>query len=316
MKPFFLKLSDKRCPIRVEQLDKIPEETALIVGNFDGLHLGHKYLIETLKKRAQDKGIKTMVVTFCPHPLKVLAPRLFLCELSNAEEKIELLDEEGIDYLCFLRFDREFSQMKARDFLEEVIYRRLGCRYLLVGYDWRFGYRREGEIELAREVGEELGFEVELAKPFKMGDHVVSSTLVRRLLSEGRLDEAETYLGRRYWIRRKVVKGDGRGSKLGFPTANLSDTENLCLKEGVYAVKVNDALPGVANYGHRPTFEGRKRVLEVHIPNFSENLRGKKIKVEFLKFLREERKFSSLEELKAQIERDIHSALAVSSSLS
>ena len=315
MKPFFLKLSDKRCPIKVEQLERVSEETALIVGNFDGVHLGHRYLVSTLKKRAEDRGLKTMVVTFCPHPLKVLAPRLFLCELSTAEEKMELLRGD-IDYLCFIRFDREFSQMSAKDFLEEVIYRRLGCRYLLVGYDWRFGYRREGEIELAREIGEKLGFEVELATPFKKNGHIVSSTLVRRLLSEARLREAEEFLGRRYWIRRKVVKGDGRGSGIGFPTANLKDTENLCLKEGVYAVLVDDRLPAVANLGYRPTFDGKKKVLEVHIPGFSGDLKGKSIKVDFVEFLREERKFSGVEELKAQIEKDIQSALAVASSLS
>ncbi|NPA41267.1 MAG: bifunctional riboflavin kinase/FAD synthetase [Aquificae bacterium] len=315
MKPFFLKLSEKRCPIKVETLESVPEGTALIVGNFDGIHIGHKYLIRKLKKKAKEKNLKTMVVTFCPHPLKVLAPKLFPCELSTAEEKIELLEQEDIDYLCFIRFDRDFSRMGAKEFLEEVLYRRLKCKYLLVGYDWRFGYKREGEIELAREVGEKLGFEVELATPFRKNGHIVSSTLVRRLLSEGRLEEAEEFIGRRYWIKRKVVRGDGRGSKLGFPTANLKDTENLCLKEGVYAVRVNDKLPAVANYGYRPTFEGRKKVLEVHIPDFSQNLRGETIKVEFVKFLREERKFSSVEELKKQIERDIQSALAVASSL-
>ncbi len=310
MKPFFLKLSDKRCPIRVEQLSEISEKTAITVGNFDGVHLGHRYLLETLRQKARERELKTLVVTFCPHPLKILAPKLLLCELSSPEEKIELLEKEGIDYLSFIRFDRDFSQMSAKDFLENVLYRKLGCRYLLVGYDWRFGYRREGEIELAREVGERLGFEVELASPYERNGHIVSSTLVRRLLLEGRLEEAEEVLGRRYWIKRKVVKGEGRGSKLGFPTANLKGTENLCLREGVYAVIVNDALPGVANYGYRPTFGGKKKVLEVHIPNFRDDLRGKEIKVEFVKFLREERKFSSVEELKRQIEEDIKRSLA------
>ncbi len=311
MKPFFLKLSEKRCSVDVDTLESIDENTAIIVGNFDGFHLGHQYLVRNLKKRAKERNLKTLIVTFCPHPLKVLAPKLFLCELSNAEEKMEFLSAEGIDYLCFIRFDEEFSRMSAKDFLEELLYRRLGCRYLLVGYDWRFGYRREGEIELAKEIGEKLGFEVELAKPFKKDGHIVSSTLVRRLLSEGRLESAEEFLGRRYWIRRKVVKGDGRGSKIGFPTANLKDTEDLCLKEGVYAVKIDDTYIGVANYGYRPTFDGKKKVLEVHIMGFSGNLRGKKIKVEFLKFLREEKKFSDVKELKEQIEKDIQSALAL-----
>jgi riboflavin kinase/FMN adenylyltransferase len=225
------------------------------------------------------------------------------------EEKEEILRGEDVDYLCFIRFDRDFARIPAREFLETILFKKLGCRYLLVGYDWRFGYRREGEIELAKEVGRRLGFEVELAQPFTLNGHVVSSTLIRRLLSEGRLEEAEVFLGRRYWVRRKVVKGEGRGSRIGFPTANLKDTENLCLKEGVYAVRVEDNLLGVANYGYRPTFGGKKKVLEVHIHNFRGDLKGKPLKVEFLKFLREERRFESPEDLRRQIEKDLQSAL-------
>ncbi len=311
MRTFFLKISDKPCPAGggLETLERLEENTAVIVGNFDGYHLGHRYLIERLKKRAEEKGLKTLIVTFCPHPLRVLAPKVGICELTSMEEKEEILKEEGLDYLCFIRFDRDFAKMPAREFLEDVLFRRLGCRYLLVGYDWRFGHRREGEIELAREVGKKLGFEVELAQPFTLNGHVVSSTLIRRLLSEGRLKEAETFLGRPYWVKRKVVRGEGRGSKIGFPTANLKDTENLCLKEGVYAVRVENRFPGVANYGYRPTFGGKKRVLEVHIHGFSGDLRGKVIKVEFLRFIREERKFGSVEELRRQIEKDLQSAL-------
>ena len=311
MRTFFLRLSQKRCPVKVDLLERLEEETALIVGNFDGFHIGHRYLLEKLKERARERNLKTLAVTFCPHPLKVLAPKIFMCELSSAEEKIELLSSENLDYLCFIRFDREFAKIRARSFLEEILFKRLGCRYLLVGYDWRFGYRREGEIELAREVGRELGFEVELAQPFKKNGHIVSSTLVRRLLSEGRLEEAEEFLGRKYWIRRKVTSGEGRGVELGFPTANLKGTENLCLKEGVYAVEVEGIGRGVANYGYRPTFGGKKKVLEVHIPNFSGDLRGKDLKVTFLKFLREERKFSNVNELKEQIKRDVEKALSL-----
>ncbi len=317
MRSFFLKISEKSCPSRIdlETLERLEDKTAVIVGSFDGYHLGHQFLIRRLKERAKERNLRTIAVTFCPHPLKVLAPKVNLCELTDMEEKQELLGEEGIDYLCFIRFDREFSRIPAREFLEEILFRRIGCRYLLVGYDWRFGYRREGEIELAREVGRRVGFEVEPVEPFTLNGHVVSSTLIRRLLSEGRIEEAETFLGRRYWVSRKVVKGEGRGSRIGFPTANLKGTENLCLKEGVYAVRVDGRYVGVANYGRRPTFGGTKKVLEVHISNFSGDLRGRKIKVEFLKFLREERKFSSVEDLKRQIRRDIQLALEVSSSL-
>lgn len=290
----------------VEELDS---ETALIVGNFDGFHAGHRYLIELLKMRAGEKGLKSVVVTFCPHPLKVLAPEMIPCELSDIEERIELIGELNPDYLCFLRFDPELANMSARDFLREIINQRLKCRHLLVGYDWRFGRRREGEVELAREMGKELGFEVEVASPYRIGEHVVSSTLVRRLLSEGRLEEAQIYLGRRYWIRRRVVPGEGRGSKIGFPTANLEGTDNLCLREGVYAVLVDGEMRAVANYGRRPTFGGGGKVLEVHIPGFEGDLRSKKIKVEFIKFLREEKKFAGVDQLIEQIKKDVQLAL-------
>ncbi len=312
MRAFFLKLSGDRCPVDLEEIAELKEETAVVVGNFDGFHLGHRYLVDLLKSRAEERGLKTAVVSFCPHPLRVIAKDLPLCELSTAEERIELIQPTGVDYLCFLRFTEEFSRMSARAFLKEILYRRLACRFLLVGYDWRFGYRREGEVELAKEVGRELGFEVETAEPFRKNGHIISSTLIRRLLGEGRLRSAEEFLGRRYWVRREVVPGDGRGSAIGFPTANLKDTENLCLKEGVYAVRVEESYTGVANFGYRPTFNSGRRVLEVHIPGFRGDLRGRRIKVEFLKFLREERRFSGVEELRKQIEKDIQSALAVS----
>jgi riboflavin kinase/FMN adenylyltransferase len=158
---------------------------------------------------------------------------------------------------------------------------------------------------LAKEMGQRLGFEVETAEPFYKNGHIISSTYIRRLLHSGRLEEASEYLGENYWVKRKVVRGSGRGSSLGYPTANLGHSENLCLKEGVYAVRVNEQFLGVANYGYRPTFDGKAKVLEVHILDFEGNLRGERLKVEFLSFLREEKKFSSKDELVEQIERDI-----------
>ncbi len=296
---------DSQCVKSLECVENIQESTAVTVGNFDGIHLGHRFLIEKLKEEAKKRNLKTLVLSFHPHPLKVLSPKQSPCELTNLEEKLNLLEALSIDYAVFIRFDEKFSLMKADDFIREILYKRLSAKFLLVGYDWRFGYRREGEIELAKELGEKLGFEVMSVEPFKINGHIVSSTLIRRLLHSGRLEEAQVYLGRHYWVKRKVVKGDGRGSPIGVPTANLEGTENLCLKEGVYAVLVEESLLGVANYGYRPTFGGRRKVLEVHILDFNENLRSKKIKVEFVKFLREEKKFNSLEELKKQIKQDI-----------
>jgi riboflavin kinase/FMN adenylyltransferase len=285
--------------------ERLEEEHAITVGVFDGVHLGHQYLLKKLIERAQRRGLKSCVLSFYPHPSKVLSPGQQPCELTDPLERAERILRLGIDRVVFINFDREFSRIRAEDFLKHVLFERLRCRYLLVGYDWRFGYRREGEVELAKEMGQKLGFEVETAEPFYKNGHIISSTYIRRLLHSGRLEEASEYLGENYWVKRKVVRGSGRGSSLGYPTANLGPSENLCLKEGVYAVRVNEQFLGVANYGFRPTFDGKTKVLEVHILDFEGNLRGERLKVEFLGFLREEKKFSSKEELIKQIESDI-----------
>lgn len=300
-----LRTSHSGCLKGMECVEKIEEPAVLTVGNFDGVHLGHRYLLRILKEREKEKGLRSLVLSFYPHPLKVFSPAQSPCELTNPQERTNFIREEGIHGVVFIRFDRKFAKMSAEEFIREVLHERLKCRHLVVGYDWRFGYRREGEIELAREMGKELGFEVEEAQPFRVNGHVVSSTLIRRLLHLGRLEEVSLYLGRNYTLHRRVVFGDGRGSSLGFPTANLENTENLCLREGVYAVKINGELLGVANYGKRPTFGGHRKVLEVHILDFKGNLRGELLKVEFLKFIREERRFSSPEELTRQIREDI-----------
>jgi len=283
----------------------LEEEHAITVGVFDGAHLGHQSLLKKLIESAQRRGLKGCVLSFYPHPSKVLSPGQQPCELTDPLERAERMLRLGIDRVVFINFDREFSRIRAEDFLKHVLFERLRCRYLLVGYDWRFGYRKEGEVELAKEMGQRLGFEVETAEPFYKNGHIISSTYIRRLLHSGRLEEASEYLGENYWVKRKVVRGSGRGSSLGYPTANLGPSENLCLKEGVYAVRVNEQFLGVANYGYRPTFDGKGKVLEVHILDFEGNLRGERLKVEFLSFLREEKKFSSKDELIKQIERDI-----------
>ncbi len=286
-------------------IERLSESTAITVGNFDGFHKGHRFLVRKLGEEAKKRNLKTLLLTFFPHPLKVLSPGVRFCEISDIYEKIVMAGETGVDYFVFIKFTKSFSKIRAREFLEKIIYEKLGCKYLLVGYDWRFGYGREGEVELAREVGEKMGFEVGYVEPYTENGKIVSSTLIRRLLKEGRLKEAEFFLGRRYWIERKVIRGSGRGKNIGFPTANLKNTSNLCLKEGVYAVRINGTHIGVANYGYRPTFGEKTRILEVHLINFEGELKGRRLRVEFLDFIREEKKFSDVKELKKQIEEDI-----------
>lgn len=308
-----LKTSHSGCLKGFECIEEVKEATVITVGNFDGVHLGHRSLLKRVREVSKEKGLKSLVLSFYPHPIKALAPSQAPCELTNPYERWELIKEENIDRVVFIKFDKKFSNLGAEDFIREVLHQRLKVKHLVVGYDWRFGYKREGEIELAKEMGRELGFEVEEIQPYRVNGHVVSSTLIRRLLHMGRLEEASKYLGRNYFIRRRVVKGDGRGSSFGFPTANFENTENLCLKEGVYLVKVEERLFGVANYGKRPTFDGQRKVLEVHLLDFKGDLKGKVLKVEFLNFLREERKFSSPKELIKQIEEDISIAKDYSS---
>lgn len=289
----------------------------LVVGNFDGVHLGHKHLIETVIKKAQEKDLSPAVLMFEPHPLHVLEKEYAPCLLSSVEERKSYIKAIGIEDIVVIEFTKAFSQMSARDFIEKIVYEKLNTKVLIVGYDWRYGAKREGEFELAKEIGETLGFEVYLSEPYKVNGHIVSSTLIRRLLKEGKLEDVKTYLGRYYDINRKVIRGKSLGTKLGFPTANIDDTKNMCLKEGVYAVRVNGSYLGVANYGKRPTVDNDiENMLEVHILDFSEDITGKYLHIEFLEFLREEKKFNSLQELKSQIKEDVSKAKNLFSSQS
>ncbi|MGC8650834.1 MAG: bifunctional riboflavin kinase/FAD synthetase [Hydrogenobaculum sp.] len=289
---------------------------ALAVGNFDGVHLGHQHLLNTLILKAKEKNLIPSVLMFNPHPLEVLEKESAPCIISTVEERKEYMYNLGIENVFVINFTKEFSNIPARDFIKEYVYEKLNTKLLIVGYDWRYGAKREGEFELAKEMGQTLGFEVIPSEPYKVDGHIVSSTLIRRLLKEANLDDVKKYLGRDYSIKRKVVRGKGLGSKIGFPTANISNTSNMCLKEGVYAVKVNNYL-GVANYGKRPTVENtNQNILEVHIIDFNGDLVDNVLNITFLGFLREEKKFNSIEELKTQIKTDIETTKALFSNKS
>jgi riboflavin kinase/FMN adenylyltransferase len=289
---------------------------ALAVGNFDGVHLGHQHLLNILILKAKEKNLIPSVLMFDPHPLEVLEKESAPCIISTVEERKEYMYELGIENIFVINFTKEFSNIPARDFIKNYVYEKLNTKLLIVGYDWRYGAKREGEFELAKEMGEKLGFEVIPSEPYKVDGHIVSSTLIRRLLKEANLSDVKKYLGRDYTIKRNVVKGKGLGSKIGFPTANISNTSNMCLKEGVYAVKVGNYI-GVANYGKRPTVENtNQNILEVHIIDFNGDLLDNVLNITFLGFLREEKKFNSIEELKTQIKTDIETAKALFSNKS
>ncbi len=288
------------------------EGVILTLGNFDGVHLGHQEILKRVVKEALLEGTQSMVFTFKPHPLKVIAPERRLYLITTEEEKEELMEALGVDILCFARFTEAFAQKHPEDFVREVIIERIGPRRLIVGYDYSFGKGRMGGIELLERMGREAGFQVEVIPPFKVGDRIVSSSLIRELILKGEVREASSYLGRPYSVRGKVVKGAGRGRFLGFPTANLIPSKELLPARGVYATLVyfnGKTHKGVANVGYGPTFNTPSEPrIEVYIFDLRGDLYGKEITVHFIDRIREERAFESPSHLIKQIEEDIGKA--------
>ncbi len=283
------------------------------IGNFDGVHLGHQALFRETVRRARAKGGQAVAITFDPHPLQVLRPEIPLKLICTFEQKVKLIEAAGLDYLLVLEFTPELAQLEAEDFVEEILVRGLGIKELVVGYDYRFGRGRRGDTELLRILGKRFGFEVVVVPPQKVNGLTVSSTLVRELVAEGEMRLVAKLLGRPYQICGRVVPGHGRGKRLlGFPTANLKlNREKLVPKTGVYAVEVTfdgQRYPGVMNLGFNPTFGDRYLSAEVHIFDFEGDLYGKEICIALIERLRDEMKFSSPEELAAQIAKDCEMA--------
>ena len=285
--------------------------SVITLGNFDGLHLGHQELVRMVIDRARQIGAVSVVVTFRPHPLKILAPERCPPLISIYEEKIRLLEGLGIDVLVKIPFTVSFSSLTPEEFVRDILCGLLGAKEIFVGYNYRFGKGRAGTTDILRELGKRHGFVVREVEQIAIGGEVVSSTKIRNLLKEGDVDHAARLLGRAYAITGIVVKGDSRGKELGFPTANIAPKHAIVPANGVYAVRlsVRDALyEGVANIGLRPTFGKDQPTIEVHVFDFNEDLYGEEISLFFMGRLREERKFSSAAELIRQIHTDIAEA--------
>ncbi|MFH1152223.1 MAG: bifunctional riboflavin kinase/FAD synthetase [Pseudomonadota bacterium] len=303
--------------ILLENIDKIekPFTNAVVtIGNFDGVHKGHQVLFRQVMDKARAMDGTSVVMTFEPHPLRVLnknGPPL----ITRRDQKIELISGSGVDVVLCIPFTREFSEITARDFIEKILLEKIGMKAVVVGPDYSFGKNREGNIDLLRSLGAEKGFEVII--PDWINDTTddadrISSTRIRDLVMEGRVDEAPELLGRFYQIRGKVVKGRERGgSQLGFPTANIKLHDELCPKMGVYAVQVETVagnFQGVANIGYSPTFDDHIFTIEVHILDFNANIYNTRIRINLIKRLRDEQKFSSIGQLSEQIRKDISKA--------
>ena len=272
------------------------------VGTFDGVHLGHWEVLQEICRRARATGGRSILVTFHPHPLRVVRPEHAPPLLTTLGEKREVLAESGLEYVVFLPFTRTLQRYPARRFVEEILLGRIGMRELVIGYDHGFGRDREGGVDTLREIGQEMGFAVDVVEAYHLEGEPVSSSRIRRLLGEGDAAAAARLLGRPYWLEGVVVRGERKGRELGFPTANIEvgDPEKMLPKEGVYAAYGwvrGERIPGLLHLGPRPTFPGFSPTVELHLLDWSGDLYGDHLRVEVVDRIRDIRPFSSVDAL-------------------
>jgi riboflavin kinase/FMN adenylyltransferase len=292
--------------------------TVLTVGSFDGVHAGHKVLINTVIVKARLLGARSVIVTFAPHPREIINPGAAGIKLlSTLEERSELLADLGIDEMIVIPFDRDFSLLTSEEFVRDIIWKKIGLTEFVIGYDHQFGRNREGTIETVQQLGRELGYDTHIVSKQEVGDKTVSSTVIRKAIQEdGDMKVAEKLLERMYILNGTVVHGDKRGKEIGYPTANIhpENPKKVIPKRGVYAVWVRiggEYYGGMMNIGTRPTFEGSSETLEVHIFDFNKDIYGVEIQIRFVDRIRDERSFSGIEELKVQLENDEHAVRKV-----
>ncbi|MTI89328.1 MAG: bifunctional riboflavin kinase/FAD synthetase [Balneolaceae bacterium] len=292
--------------------------TVLTVGTFDGVHIGHKALIEAVVSKAKQRDARSLVVTFDPHPRNIINPgKEGIKLLTTLEERSEIMKIFGIDVLLVIPFDRDFSLLSSEEFIRKIIYEKIGVSEFVIGYDHHFGRDREGTIETIKQLGSELDFDSYVVSKKEMGHTTVSSTVIRNTLSEeGDVRKAAEFLGRDYILNGMVAHGEERGRKIGFPTANIEPEHQhkVIPKNGVYAVhaRVDEQwYGGMMNIGVRPTFDGHKKTLEVHMFDFDQEIYGKKIQIRFRDRIRDEKKFEGVEALITQLKADKQRSLEI-----
>ncbi len=295
----------------LEEINNIPE-TAVALGSFDGVHLGHQELIKRTSELAKSLGIATAVFTFSNHPRDLIPGNDKVKNILYREDKERIMEELGVEYLFDVPFTEEIMHMPPEDYVRELLIKKLNAKALACGFNHRFGHRAEGNPELLKKLGDELGFEAYVMDPYMVGDTLVSSTLIRGLIAEGEVAGCCEYMGRYYAISGEVVVGNRLGKSLGFPTSNLIIDESMVSPpNGVYITYCTYngvRYPSITNVGVKPTVGAFEKNVETHIFDFDRELYGKQIMVEFLLKMREEVKFDSLDELKAQIVRDCEAA--------
>jgi riboflavin kinase/FMN adenylyltransferase len=291
-------------------INKNHKESIILIGNFDGVHLGHQKLFKLAKLYKKKYNLKIGVINFDPMPKMFFNKSLKNFRLSSIDQKLNLLNNLGVDFIVTKKFDKIFSKTKSINFIKNILLNKLKARFIFVSNNFRFGNKREGDVELLIQNEKKYNYQVIKPKPLLIRKKIVSSSLIRSYLEKGFLEEANKLLNRKWTIDGMVKKGRQVGKKIGFPTCNIDIKDYVLAKPGVYAVRVlreNNLkiLNGIANLGYRPTFNQKKILLEVHLFNFSGNLYNKYLSVEFLKFIREEKKFKNINKLKSQIKLDL-----------
>ena len=294
-------------------IKKNHQKSIILIGNFDGVHLGHQKLFDSAKKYKKKENLKIGVVTFDPIPKMFFNKKLKNYRISNLNQKLSIFKKFKVDFVINKKFDKKFSKIKCNKFISEIIYKKLNPKIIFVSNNFRFGNKREGDVKLLKLLEKKYNYKIINPPTLKKKNKTISSTLIRKLLTDGKLNLANNYLNRNWSIEGVVKKGRNMGKKIGFPTCNIDIENYVIARPGVYAVKVNipnnnKILKGIANLGYRPTFKQKKILLEVNIFNFSRNLYNKKLTVEFIKFIRSEKKFKGIDQLKKQIKLDLKSA--------
>ena len=289
------------------------KNSIILIGNFDGLHLGHQKLFNLAQNFKKKYSLKIGVMTFEPMPKMFFNKNLKNFRISNQKQKIALLKKFDVDFVIVKKFDKKFSKTKSMNFIKDILSKRLGAKFIFVSNNFRFGNKREGNVKQLIHYQTFYNYQIIKPKPLYKNKKIISSTLIRKYLENGKLDKANKFLNREWSIEGKVIKGRQLGKKIGFPTANIDIKNFIVAKPGVYAVKVKKEnttkfIKGIANLGYRPTFNQKKILLEVHLFNFTENLYNKYLTINFLKFIRKEKKFKNIGQLKKQIKIDLQKA--------
>jgi len=297
--------------IGIEHIRRKFRNPVLTLGNFDGVHLGHQKIFKELKEEARKMDGESIIFTFDPHPLQILAPQRCPPFITPFKKKLMLVERSGIDVIIVAAFDLDLANITPEAFVKQILVDKIGAKKILVGYNYYFGKDRKGNVEMLIGFGKKFGFEVKVIEAVKVNDTTVSSSKIRELIQGGQMGQAAQLLGRNYLLIGKVIWGADRGKGLGFPTANLEILNGLYPKTGVYAVEVimgNKTYPGVANVGYNPTFGENPLSVEVHILDFSRDIHGEEIQVVFFERIRDEKAFENPDSLVRQIRKDITEA--------